>query len=140
MIHLKKIVKKSNPFDFFSKLILISCLWLQIFQISSKKFYNWVALCFGKVLKIKVIKGEVVISNCIEMVDQYLRGGGWLEEPTHWLGLLAWFWYLKWYEERTQKQVLCIHFCLVQVLNLDCCAWCKSPLIWEKCLKSGYFD
>ena len=87
MIYLTKMWKNQIFLIFFSKSILTSCLWLQIFQISGKKFQNWVALCFGRVLKIKVTKGELVISNCIEMADQYLLGG--LEESPspHWLGL-----------------------------------------------------
>ena len=65
----EKNLKKLNSFIFFSKLILTSCLQFQIFQIFGKKFQNQVALCFGRVLKIKVTKGELVISNHIEMAD-----------------------------------------------------------------------
>ena len=42
------------------------------------------ALFFGKVLKIKVTKGELIISNHVETADQYLE-----EPPPHWLGLKA---------------------------------------------------
>ena len=71
----EKNAKKSNFKIFFSKIFLTSCLRLQIFQICEKKFQNWVALFFGKVLKIKVTKGELIISNHVEMADQYLLGG-----------------------------------------------------------------
>ena len=70
--------KKAKNFNFsisFSKFILTSWLRLQIFQNFGKNFQNWVALFFGKVLKIKVTKGELVISNHVEMADQYLLGG-----------------------------------------------------------------
>ena len=76
---LEKKAKNFNFSIFFSKFILTSWLRLQIFQNFGKNFQNWVALFFGKVLKIKVTKGELVISNHVEMADQYLLGG--LEEP-----------------------------------------------------------
>ena len=66
---------KINSIYFFSKLPLTNCLWLQMFQISGRKFQNWAALCFGKVLKIKVIIGELNISNHVETADRYLLGG-----------------------------------------------------------------
>ena len=83
----EKKAKNLNFFNFFSKFILTSWLWLQIFQICGKNFQNWVALFFGKVLKIKVTKGELLISNCVEMVDQYVLGGAGGDPPPHWLGL-----------------------------------------------------
>ena len=72
---LDKKAKKFNFSIFFSKFILTSWLRLQIFQNFGKNFQNWVALFFGKVLKIKVTKGELIISNHVEMADQYLLGG-----------------------------------------------------------------
>ena len=66
---------KINSIYFFSKLPLTNCLWLQMFQISGRKFQNWAALCFGKVLKMKVTKGELVISNLVKMADPYLLRG-----------------------------------------------------------------
>ena len=47
--------------------------WLrsQISQNCAKKFQNWVYLCFGEVLKLKVSKGELIISNGLEIVDDY---------------------------------------------------------------------
>ena len=44
--------QKIKFFQYFSKFILTSCLWLQFFQICGNNFQNWVALSFGKVLKI----------------------------------------------------------------------------------------
>ena len=83
--------KKVNFFFqfFFSKSILTSCLWLQLFEFSGKKFQNWVPLCFEKVLKIKAIKGELIILKHVETADQYLPtegGGPWGASP-YWLGL-----------------------------------------------------
>ena len=60
---------------FFSKLMLTICLRSQISQICARKFQNWVYLCFGKVLKLKVTKGELIISNGLEMADAYLPEG-----------------------------------------------------------------
>ena len=71
----EKKLKKSHFYFFLSKFLLTWCLQSQIFQICAKKFKNWVALCFGNVLKLKVTKGELVISNRVEMADQYLLGG-----------------------------------------------------------------
>ena len=45
-------------------------------QIFDKKFQNWVYQCFGGVLKLKVTKGELIISNDLEMAEDYLLGGG----------------------------------------------------------------
>ena len=36
-----------------------------------KAIWNWVALWFGKVLKLKVTKGEVIILIWLEMADDY---------------------------------------------------------------------
>ena len=33
-------------------------------------------MCFQNVLKLKVTKGELIISNHVEMADRYLLGGG----------------------------------------------------------------
>ena len=54
---------------FFSKSILTSCLQTPVSQICAKKFKNWVRLCFGNVLKLKVTKGELIISIHLEMAD-----------------------------------------------------------------------
>ena len=59
---------------------MTSCLQMHVSQICAKRFQNWVCLCFGNVLKLKVTKGELIISNHVEMADRYLLGGG-LEEP-----------------------------------------------------------
>ena len=75
----EKILKKSNFSDFFSKPMLTTCLCLQISQNCAKKFQNWVYLCFGEVLKLKVSKGELIISNGLEMADDYLPG--WKQPP-----------------------------------------------------------
>ena len=40
-----------------------------IAEICAKKLENWVHLCFGKVLKSKVTKGELIISIHLEMAD-----------------------------------------------------------------------
>ena len=72
-------------FKSLSKIFLTSSLWFQIFQICDKNFQNWVAF-FGKVLKIKITKGELIISNHLEMADQYLLGGS-RSPSSHWLGL-----------------------------------------------------
>ena len=82
----EKNAKKSNFETFFFKNFPTSCLRLQIFQICETKLQNWVALYFGKVLKIKVTKGELIISNHLEMADQYLLGGS-RSPSSHWLGL-----------------------------------------------------
>ena len=60
---------------FLSKPILTTCLRSHFSQICAKKFQNWVYLCFGEVLKLKVTKGELIISNGLEMADAYLLGG-----------------------------------------------------------------
>ena len=86
-------LKKSNFFFFFSKSMLTSCLQMPVSQICAKKFKNWVCLCFGNVLKLKVTKGELVISNRVEMADQYLLGGAQGAPPTHWLGLNYYFFF-----------------------------------------------
>ena len=93
MICFKKNWKNQIFSFFFSKSMLTSCLLTRVSQICAKKFKNWVRLCFGNVLKLKVTKGELIISNHVEMADQYLRGwggggGGGSRSPLpHWLGL-----------------------------------------------------
>ena len=52
--------------------MLTTCLRQHIFQICANKFQNCVYLCFGKVLKLKVTKGELIILNGLEMADAYL--------------------------------------------------------------------
>ena len=81
MIYLKKFEKNQIFPIFFSKLMLTICLRSQISQICTRKFQNWVYLCFGKVLKLKVTKGELIILNGLEMADAYLPGG-WLQPPS----------------------------------------------------------
>ena len=94
----KKIKKIKFLNFFFSKIFLTSCLRLQIFQICGKNFQNWVALFFGKVLKIKVTKGELIISNHVETADQYLLGGHrrtWNPKFGHTVDgvyVIRWFW------------------------------------------------
>ena len=56
--------------------MLTTCLHLLISQICAKKFQNRVRLCFGGVLKLKVTKGELIISKSLKMADDYLLGGG----------------------------------------------------------------
>ena len=67
--------------------MLTTCLWKQVSQICAKKFQIWVYLCFGNVLKLKVTKGELIISNGLEMPDDYLPGGGGATPPLPLLGL-----------------------------------------------------
>ena len=74
MIYLEKIWKNQIFPIFLSKPMLTICLYPDISQICAKKFQNWVYLCFGKVLKLKVTKGELIISNGLEMADDYLPG------------------------------------------------------------------
>ena len=77
-----KNLKKSNFSDFFfktdadhlSSFANFSNLYQQISQICTKKFQNWVYLCFRKVLKLKVTKRELIISNHLEIMDNYLLG------------------------------------------------------------------
>ena len=78
--------KKSNFFNLFFKIYTDQLFLLQFFQISVKKFQNWVSLYFANVLKIKVTKAELIISNYVETVDQYL-----LSPPPHWQGLRTFF-------------------------------------------------
>ena len=55
--------------------MLTTCRRQHIFQICANKFQNWVYLCFGKVLKLKATKGELIISNNgLEMAYAYLPG------------------------------------------------------------------
>ena len=81
MIYLKKNWKNQIFPIFLSKSMLTTCLQRPISQICAKKIQNWVYLCFGKVLKLKVTKGELIISNGLEMADDYLLGGGLPEPP-----------------------------------------------------------
>ena len=76
MIYLKKNWKNQIFLIFLSKSMLTTCLQRPISQICAKKIQNWVYLCFRKVLKLKVTKGELIISNGLEMADDYLLGGG----------------------------------------------------------------
>ena len=78
----EKKLKKSHFYFFLSKFLLTWCLQSQIFQICAKKFKNWVALCFGNVLKLKVTKGELDISIRLEMADDYRLGGARGAPPT----------------------------------------------------------
>ena len=71
----KKIEKNQIFPIFLSRPILTTCLRLHFSQICAKKFQNWVYLCFRGVLKLKVTKGELIISNGLEMADAYLLGG-----------------------------------------------------------------
>ena len=67
---LQEKLKKIKFFHFFfSKSMLTSCLQTRVSQICAKKFKNWVHLCFGNVLKLKVTKGELIISIHLEMAD-----------------------------------------------------------------------
>ena len=86
MLPCKLEFKELNFSDFLLKLRLTSYLWLQISQNCSNDFQIWVALSFWNVLKIKVTKGELIISNHLEMADQYLLGGS-RSPSSHWLGL-----------------------------------------------------
>ena len=72
MIYLKKIEKNQIFPIFLSKPMLTTCLRLHISQICAKIFQNWVYLCFGEVLNLKVSKGEIIISNALEIADDYL--------------------------------------------------------------------
>ena len=49
------------------------------FHTCAKKFENWVDLCSGKVLKLKVTKREIILWNHLEMVNGYLQW--WLLVP-----------------------------------------------------------
>ena len=75
MIYLKKNWKNQIFPIFLSKSMMTTCLQRPISQICAKKIQNWVYLCFRKVLKLKVTKGELIISNGLEMADDYLPGG-----------------------------------------------------------------
>ena len=86
MIYLKKFWKNQIFPIFFSKRMLTICLCPLISQICVKKFQNWVHLCFGEVLKLKLIKGEVIISKGLEMVYANLLGG-MVAPPLSLLGL-----------------------------------------------------
>ena len=53
--------------------MLTTCLQMRISQICAIKIKNGVRLCFGKVLKSKVTKGEIFDFIQLEMVDQKLE-------------------------------------------------------------------
>ena len=55
---------------FLSKSMLTTCLQLHISQICAKRIKNRVDPCFGKVLKSKVTKVELIISIQLEIADQ----------------------------------------------------------------------
>ena len=74
-------LKKSNFSDFFSKLMLTTCLCLLISQICAKKFQNWVHLCFGEVLKLKLIKGELIIYKGIDYY--FTMQSSWPSSPSN---------------------------------------------------------
>ena len=95
MIYLKKNWKNQIFPIFLSKSMLTTCLQRPISQICAKKIQNWVYLCFGKVLKLKVTKGELIISNGLEMADDYLPGGWEQPSPQPLLGLKELFFFLK---------------------------------------------
>ena len=86
MIYLKIFWKNQIFPIFFSKPMLTTCLCSHISQNCAIKFQNWVYLCLGGVLKLKVSKGELIISNGLEMADDYLPGG-WEQPPLPLLGL-----------------------------------------------------
>ena len=75
----RKIEKNQIFFFYVWKSMLTCSLQLQIPHICAKRFENWVHLCFGKVLKLKVNKRELIISDHLEMVDGYLQW--WLLQP-----------------------------------------------------------
>ena len=74
-------LKKLYSFSFFFlwKSMLSCWLKLQNFHTCAKKFENWVDLCSGKVLKLKVTKREIILWNHLEMVNGYLQW--WLLVP-----------------------------------------------------------
>ena len=76
----------------FSKSTLTSCLQTRVSQNCAKKFKNWLRLCFGNVLKLKVTKGKLIISNQVEMADQYLMGGAPQAPPSRYRSAIStWF-------------------------------------------------
>ena len=73
MICLKKNWKNQIFSIFLSKSMLTTCLRLRVSLICAKKFEIWVNLCFGNILKLKVTKGELIISIQVEMRDKLWR-------------------------------------------------------------------
>ena len=71
----EKNLKKSNFSDFFFKTDADHLSSSANFSNFCQEISNWVHLCFGEVLKLKLIKGELIISNGLEMSDAYLLGG-----------------------------------------------------------------
>ena len=59
-----------------SKSILTSCLLPHISQICAKNFKTESACALERFLKLKVTNGELIISDGLEMVENYLQGGG----------------------------------------------------------------
>ena len=92
-----EILKKIIWVCYLSKLMPTTCLHLPICQIWAKQFQNWVSLYFGKVLKLKDTKGELIICNCLWMADNYLLGRwGFLEPPPGPIRVKQWsFWNLR---------------------------------------------
>ena len=70
MIWLKKNWKNQIFSIFLSKSMLTICLRPRVSLICAKKFEIWVNLCFGNILKLKVTKGELIISIHVEMADE----------------------------------------------------------------------
>ena len=69
-------LKKSN-FWFFCQNLCRHCVFnRKFFKFVQRNSKIWVALCFWKVLKSKVIKGKLMISNHLEMADKCLPRGG----------------------------------------------------------------
>ena len=54
---------------FFVKIDATTYLLRRVSQICAKKFEIWVNLFFGNILKLKVTKGELIISINLEMAD-----------------------------------------------------------------------
>ena len=70
MICLKKNWKNQIFSIFLSKSMLTTCLRPRVSLICAKKFEISVNLCFGNILKLKVTKGELIISIHVEMADK----------------------------------------------------------------------
>ena len=88
--HLVQSTKAGAEFGFGLTWALLIAILLKypFFKFAPKNFkIKLVSLCFGKVLKIKVTKGELIISNGLEMADDYLPGGMGATPPLPLLGL-----------------------------------------------------
>ena len=73
-------LKKLYSFSFFFvKIYAVLLAKIAKFHTCAKKFENWVDLCSGKVLKLKVTKREIILWNHLEMVNGYLQW--WLLVP-----------------------------------------------------------